>query len=80
VKQHWVPGSYLQAWTDPDCSAGHKPCIHLFDRQGGSYRAKSPANVFHMLDLYTIGSGTAEDLNLEWHFSRIPPASAAFSI
>jgi hypothetical protein len=69
--QHWVPNSYLQAWADPNRPAHHEPFIHLFNRQGGEHRRRSPKNVFNMPDLYTIFSGEERDLSLEQHFSRL---------
>jgi hypothetical protein len=69
--QHWVPNSYLQAWTDPNRPAHYEPFIHLFNRRGGEYRRRSPKNVFNMPDLYTIFAGEDRDLSLEQHFSRL---------
>ncbi len=69
--QQWVPNSYLQAWTDPNRPAHHEPFVHLFNRQGGEHRRRSPKNVFNMADLYTIFSGEERDLSLEQHFSQL---------
>ncbi len=68
--QHWVPKSYLQAWTDPSRPGHYEPFVHLFNRQGGEHRQRSPKNIFNMPDLYTIVSGEQRDLSLEKHFSR----------
>jgi len=69
-KQHWVPDSYLQAWTDPNRPEHHEPFVHLFDRQGGCHRRKSPAKVFNMPDLYTIFSEGCRDISIEQHFGQ----------
>jgi Protein of unknown function (DUF4238) len=70
MDQHWVPKSYLQAWTDPNRPAHYEPFVHLFNRQGGEHRRRSPKNIFNMPDLYTIFVGAERDLSLERHFSR----------
>ncbi len=64
--QHWIPQSYLAAWTDPDVPAGHTPFVHVFSRDGSRERCKAPTNIFKETDLYTIimPDGT-RDLQLE---------------
>jgi hypothetical protein len=69
-KQHWVPDSYLQAWTDPNRPERHEPFVHLFDRQGNGHRRKSPAKIFNMPDLYTIFSEGQRNLRIEQHFGQ----------
>ena len=65
-RQHYLPQSYLQAWTDPECPANHEPYVWIFDREGKEGRAKSPKNIFHETDMYTIvGEDGERDLKLE---------------
>ncbi|GAA0013134.1 DUF4238 domain-containing protein [Bradyrhizobium diazoefficiens] len=68
--QHWVPRSYLEAWTDPNALEHYEPYVHLFDRTGNQHRKKSPAKILHMPDLYTIFDGTTRDLTIEHTFSQ----------
>jgi hypothetical protein len=69
--QHWVPQSYLQAWTDPNRPAHYEPFVHLFNRQGGEHRCRSPANIFSMPELYTIFVGAERDLSIERLFGDL---------
>ena len=69
-KQHWVPGSYLEAWVDPVAPPNYDPFVHLFDRTGANHRTKSPGNIFKMIDLYTIVTDGQRNLSIEDYFSR----------
>ncbi len=53
-KQHYIPSSYLKAWSDNNCPAGQTPYIWIFDADGSNPRKKAPENVLHETDLYTI--------------------------
>ncbi|MFA6562308.1 MAG: DUF4238 domain-containing protein [Verrucomicrobiia bacterium] len=67
-KQHFVPASYLKAWCDPSAPKGPKqePYVWVFDKDGGNPRRKSPENIFHETDIYTIAMPDGErDLVLE---------------
>ena len=68
---HWVPDSFLQAWTDPIRPANYDPFVHLFDKTGRKLKPRSPKNIFNMPDLYTVFAGQERDLSLEQHFSRL---------
>lgn len=74
-KQHWVPDSYLQAWADSNRPEHHEPFVHLFDRQGGNHRRKSPAKVFHMPDLYTFFLEGQRNLSIEQHLGNASRSS-----
>jgi hypothetical protein len=64
--QHWIPRSYLRAWTDPASPAGQEPFVHVFSKDGGSHRKKAPNNLFAATDLYTIKRPDGgRDLHLE---------------
>lgn len=67
--QHFVPESYLAAWTDPDTPAGHEPFVHLFSRDGTAHKKRAPANVLKQKDLYTIFNGQDRDLRIEDTFA-----------
>jgi hypothetical protein len=68
--QHWVPSSYLAAWTDPDRPAHYDPYVHIFARDGGSHTKRAPENIFHMPDLYTIFDEGGRDLSIEDAFGQ----------
>jgi len=53
-KQHFVPRSYLKAWCDPHTPKGHEPYVWRFAFDGESSSRKSPDNIFHETDMYTI--------------------------
>ena len=61
-RQHWIPRSYLNAWCDPETPDGHQPYVWRFEKDGTSRARKSPKNIFHATDLYTIhlSDGTRE--------------------
>jgi hypothetical protein len=64
--QHWIPRSYLRAWTDPASPAGQKPFVHVYSKDGGTHRIKAPDNLFSATDLYTIKlPDGGRDLRLE---------------
>lgn len=70
--QHFVPKSYLAAWTDPDTPAHMTPYVWKFPREGGSGRRKAPANVFSETDAYTIPiPGGGRDLRVEHGLSQL---------
>lgn len=52
--QHFVPQSYLSAWTDPETPPGHTPYVWRFQKDGGDGKRKAPENIFKETDLYTI--------------------------
>ena len=65
-KQHFVPSSYLKAWCDPECSPKYSPYVWRFSFDGTESRKKSPDNIFHETDMYTIRRRNGErDLRLE---------------
>lgn len=53
-RQHWVPRAYLEAWCDPATPEGQQPYVWRFEKDGNSRSRKSPKNIFHATDLYTI--------------------------
>lgn len=65
-KQHFVPSSYLKAWCDPQCPPKYSPYVWRFSFDGTESRKKSPDNIFHETDMYTIHRKNGErDLRLE---------------
>lgn len=65
-KQHFVPACYLKAWCDPDAPATQTPYVWLFDKDGSNARRKSPGNILHESDMYTIHRADgSRDLILE---------------
>jgi hypothetical protein len=70
--QHWVPKSYLSAWTDPQAPTGHTPYVHLFSKDGSTHEKKAPHNIFTETDLYTIRRPDGvRDLRLEQGLSGL---------
>lgn len=64
--QHFIPSSYLSAWTDPNTPSGQTPYVWLFPNGGGEGRRKAPENIFKETDLYTIPMPDgSRDLRLE---------------
>jgi uncharacterized protein DUF4238 len=53
-KQHYVPSCYLKGWSDPSCPPDQTPYIWLFKKNEREGRRKSPDNIFHETDMYTI--------------------------
>jgi hypothetical protein len=75
--QHWIPRSYLQAWTDPDTPPIQEPFVHVFSKEGEKHRRRAPANVFTETDIYTIKRADGgRDLRLEHGLSELETAFA----
>jgi len=71
-KQHYIPKCYLKAWCDPATPPEQDPYIWVFTKDGAQSRRKSPDNVFHETDMYTIDSGDgARNLQLEHGLSQL---------
>lgn len=75
--QHWVPKSYLNAWTDPDVPVKHEPFVHVFSKDGNEHHRRAPSNIFKETDLYTIKRPDGgRDLRLEHGLSELETAFA----
>jgi hypothetical protein len=76
-KQHWVPRSYLEAWTDPDRPAKHEPFVWVFSKDGSTSKRRAPSNLFTESDMYTLTleDGT-RDLSIEHGLSGLENAFA----
>lgn len=71
-KQHYIPKCYLKAWCDPDTLKQHTPYIWTFDKNSREAKNKSPDNIFHETDLYTIWKIDGDrDLTIEHGFSGL---------
>lgn len=76
--QHWVPQSYLAAWTDPETPIGHTPYVHVFVKDGSTSKRRAPSNIFKEADLYTIKAPDGgRDLRLERGLSDLERAFSA---
>lgn len=53
-KQHYIPKCYLKAWCDTECPPKHTPYIWIYEKESKKGKKKSPDNIFHETDLYTI--------------------------
>jgi hypothetical protein len=75
--QHWIPKSYLRAWTDPDTPGGQNPFVYVFARDGSEHRKRAPSNIFTETDLYTIKLPDGRrDLRLEHGLSQLEDSFA----
>ena len=73
-KQHFVAQSYMKPWCDPNIPAGAKvaPYVWVFNRDGSNARRKSPSNLFHENNIYTIRLPDGDrDLRLENGFQQL---------
>ncbi len=70
-KQHYVPRSYLEAWTDPRTPEGYQPYVWIFSKDTHEGKRKSPSNIFHETDLYTMKIGENRDLTIEKGLSQL---------
>jgi hypothetical protein len=53
-KQHYIPKCYLNAWCDSNCPPKQTPYVWLFEMMSRQGKNKSPENIFHETDMYTI--------------------------
>lgn len=71
-KQHYVPASYLKAWCDAKCPPEQTPYIWIFEKNSKTGRKKSPENIFHETDMYTIRDKEGgRDLVVEHSLSQL---------
>lgn len=71
-KHHYIPQSYLSAWTDPSTPAGQEPYVWLVDKESLESRRRAPKNIMFENNLYTIEDEEGgRDLSLEKLLSRI---------
>lgn len=71
-KQHYIPKCYLKAWCDPKCPPNHNPYIWIYEKESRDGRKKSPDNIFHETDMYTIsGAGGERILDIEHGLSGL---------
>jgi hypothetical protein len=68
-KQHYVPKFYLKAWCDS--GTPQSAYIWMASKDGTSIERKSPSNIFHETDLYTIKTGGNRDLTIEKSLAQI---------
>ena len=65
-KQHYVPQSYLSAWTDPETPSGHEPYVWVVNKKSLEIRNRAPKNIMFKRNFYTIETEEGErDLSLE---------------
>ena len=65
-KQHFIPQSYLSAWTDPDTPSGQEPYVWLVNKKSLELRNRAPKNIMFERDFYTIETEEGDrDLSLE---------------
>lgn len=71
-KQHYVPACYLKAWCDPKSPPDQTPYIWLFEKNEREGRRKSPENIFHETEMYTIHDADgSRDLTIEHGLSEL---------
>ena len=65
-KQHTIPICYLKPWCDPDCPDDFTPYVWIFSKDGKTVQKKSPGNIFHENNFYTVQRADGKrDLTLE---------------
>ncbi|NOR52473.1 MAG: DUF4238 domain-containing protein, partial [Candidatus Aminicenantes bacterium] len=71
-KQHYVPKGYLKAWCDPSAPKQYTPYVWIFSKDGNIVKKRSPKNLFHEKDFYTIKRADGKrDLTLEHGLSEL---------
>jgi hypothetical protein len=71
-KQHYVPASYLKAWTDKSSPANHTPYVWVFNKENPIGKNKSPSKIFTETDMYTIqGKDGDRNLNIEFGLGQL---------
>lgn len=68
-KQHYVPKFYLKPWCDPETPQG--AYIWMVSKDGINIERRSPSNIFHETDLYTIKIEGNRDLSIEKSLAQI---------
>lgn len=70
--QHYIPQSYLKAWTDPETPPKYEPYVWMFDKETKEPKKKAPSNIFHENNMYTIYDKNGNrDLRLEHGLSEL---------
>lgn len=70
--QHFIPECYLKAWCDPGTPENQSPYVWMFAKDGTTVKNKSPHNIFHENNMYTIECANGErDLTLEHGLSEL---------
>jgi len=71
-KQHYVPKGYLKAWCDLSAPKQYTPYVWVFSKDGNTVKKRSPKNLFHENNFYTIEHADGErDLTLEHGLSEL---------
>jgi hypothetical protein len=71
-KQHYVPACYLKAWCDIKSPPDQTPYLWFFEKGQKNGRRKSPNNIFHETDIYTIRDEVGgRDLTFEHSLSEL---------
>jgi len=67
-----VPKGYLKAWCDPSAPKQYTPYVWIFSKDGNIVKKRSPKNLFHEKDFYTIKRADGKrDLTLEHGLSEL---------
>ena len=71
TKQHYIPRTYLDAWCDIHTPLKHEPYVWLFEKNEKTGRKKSPVNLFHENNMYTMSENGERNLQLENAFGTV---------
>ena len=67
-----MPKGYLKAWCDPSAPKKYTPYVWIFSKDGNTVKNRSPHNLFHENNFYTIKRADGErDLTLEHGLSGL---------
>lgn len=70
--QHYIPQSYLKAWTDPEAPSKYEPYVWVFNKKDKEPKKKAPSNIFRENNMYTIYDENGKrDLRLEHGLSDL---------
>ncbi len=71
-RQHFIPSSYLEAWSDPNTPSGQTPYVWRFSKDGKQVKKKAPKKLFYETDMYTIRTPEGKrDLHIEYSLARL---------
>lgn len=70
-KQHYIPQTYLKSWCDVNKPKEFDDFVWIFELSGDNPKRKSPQNLFHETDLYTIFEEDKKIFNIEHSLSDL---------
>lgn len=76
-RQHFIPRSYLAAWSDPETPEDQEPYVWRFPKEGGDGKRKAPHKLFTETEMYTLRAPDgSRDLRFEHGLAGLEDAFA----